>query len=145
VALTASGVADWDIAIPPYGSGPSGNFIDAVNGSKPVLVWGGASEGLFQKGGAVGAKVFGLFTPAGQYMDSGLTILRDQKYDAKTVAFIQNDSPFSVSVCTGARTKATALGYTLVGETINYKRTDTQNEIEMTIAGIREEERTSLT
>jgi hypothetical protein len=103
-------MVDCDILIPPYGSKASSNLIDAANGSKPILVWGGASEYLFEKGGTVGAKVFGTFTPAKKYMDTGLDALKT--FGAATVAFVQNDNPFSRAVCAGAMEKAEVLGLT---------------------------------
>jgi len=112
-AGTTAGMANWDIVIPPYGSRQSDNVVLAVNGAKPILVWGGASEYIFEHAGAAGAKVFGTFTPASRYFDSGLQVVSDG--GATTVAFVENDSSFSSAVCTAAIAKATELGMTNEG------------------------------
>jgi len=120
-ADVTAGIANWDVVIPPYGSGPSDDFVIAVNGAKPVLVWGGAAEASFNHDGAVGDKVFGTFTPASRYFESGLTAV--SAAGATTVAFVQNDSPFSAACCLGAQNKATELGMTS-GGSFTYDRTD---------------------
>jgi len=126
--------SSWDIVIPPYTSGASEKVVDLVNGTLPVLVWGGASETIFQKGSAVGDKVFGTFTPAGKYMDSGLEEIAARKGSTNAaptkVSFLQDDQLFSQSVCTGARAKVnSATGLTPAGSTVSYLRSDTDATI----------------
>lgn len=129
-------MATWDIVIAPYTSGKSATTVDLVNGTKPVLVWGGAAESIFAKGKT---GVFGTFTPAGNYFDAGLTELAAKMPAgaSKKIEFVENDSSFSDAVCKGAIAKAEALGFThaIAGAT-KYDRTNTDAELKTVLAPV---------
>lgn len=113
----AKRMADYDevdIVVCPYTSTWSKEVVAALDfDDRPVMVWGGASSGTFDQD-VRGKNVFGTFTAAANYMDSGLEALYAK--GARTAYFIQNMKGFSNGVCLGAKEKAETLGMTKLGE-----------------------------
>jgi len=102
-----------DVMVAPYGSTESLEVVRAVNGNLIVLVWGGASESIFEQGIP---HVFGSVTTAGNYMTSGLRALRDSGADSIVLASANN--AFSLGVCRGAKLFAKGLGMAVKHEVI---------------------------
>jgi len=132
-ATITNSMANWDIVIPPYGSSQSDTVVTLVDGAKPILVWGGATESIFEHEGVAGQKVFGTFTPASHYFDSGLQVAFDG--GAATAVFVENESPFSNACCAGAQAKALALGMTSSG-ILTYDRTADDAALETLAADV---------
>jgi branched-chain amino acid transport system substrate-binding protein len=98
------------VIIAPYTSAASLKVVQAVAGAKPVLVWGGAAQAIFETSNK---KVFGFFTPASKYMATGLDALYTK--GARTLSLWRDDRLFSKEVCDGAVEHAKNLGMTLTG------------------------------
>eukprot|EP00746_Dinoflagellata_sp_MGD_P154400 gnl/MRDRNA2_/MRDRNA2_84785_c0_seq1.p1 gnl/MRDRNA2_/MRDRNA2_84785_c0~~gnl/MRDRNA2_/MRDRNA2_84785_c0_seq1.p1 ORF type:complete len:802 (-),score=151.33 gnl/MRDRNA2_/MRDRNA2_84785_c0_seq1:26-2143(-) len=102
---------DVDVLISPYSSGTSAKVAKAVNGTVPVLVWGGASESIYAQGLP---NVFGTFTTSKKYMQLGMQTLHG--LGAKTVMLVRNSKSFSAGVCAGARETANAFGMEIIAD-----------------------------
>lgn len=113
-----------DVVFAPYTSGASKVLLNKLHATdKPIMVWGGASESIFtQEQRAPNA--FGTFTPAGEYMTSGLTELKAQ--GAKNIALVTMDNAFSNAVCEGANATAEKMGF----EFLDFKVIDNDADAE---------------
>merc|ERR1719163_1649026 len=118
-AFTSPSSADKvDVLVLPYTSGASIAAIGAVSTSftGPVMVWGGASDTIFDST-CVGKpfKCFGFFTKGSQYMATGLAALDAAANETLNVLLVENNNAFSKAVCDGANaTIQAAAGLTLV-------------------------------
>lgn len=109
------------VVICPYGSTNVKKCADAVhdNFKGPIMVWGGASDGIFNTNCRASAyatsatatqtparmpnnNCFGFFTKGSMYMASGLEALASKLGMGTTVAVIVNSNSFSASVKDGA-------------------------------------------
>lgn len=123
---------DLDVVVAPYTSTASLAVVKAVDSSKMTLVWGGASADIFESGKS---NVFGTFTQASSYMDSGLEAL--QRVGAKSVVLAANDKMFPREVCSGAKKKAKSLGMTVAREIqLNADGSNAEAEVAAMAAGM---------
>lgn len=104
-----------DVIVAPYTSGASLMLVNKLKDSqKPIMVWGGASEAIFEQEERA-PNVFGFFTPAGEYMTTGLTELMNQVNTPQTAMLIGFEgNVFGDAVCKGANKTATELGYSVM-------------------------------
>lgn len=105
--ITKPGDADLvDVLVCPYTSGASGACIRSVDAgfTGPIMVWGGASNALFDTDCDGKNNCFGFFTPASDYTKTGLEALANANTGTLNVAIITNSNSFSKSVADGAKT-----------------------------------------
>eukprot|EP00931_Biecheleriopsis_adriatica_P110553 TRINITY_DN84840_c0_g1_i1.p1 TRINITY_DN84840_c0_g1~~TRINITY_DN84840_c0_g1_i1.p1 ORF type:complete len:443 (+),score=110.51 TRINITY_DN84840_c0_g1_i1:28-1356(+) len=111
IAASLAKDSSVDVIIAPYTSRASLAVVNAVQGRKPILVWGGAESSVFTTGNK---NVFGFLSVAEEYLHSGLEALRKQ--NASEVIFVKSDKAFSEAVCSGARSYAKKLGMSVTEE-----------------------------
>jgi len=103
-AMTTDGNANYvDVLICPYASSKVRTCVDAVaaNYTGPIMIWGGASDSIFDTNCA-NKNCFGTLTVASQYMSTGLAALDALISGTGSVAIIANSNGFSSSVADGA-------------------------------------------
>eukprot|EP00929_Paragymnodinium_shiwhaense_P047546 TRINITY_DN24111_c0_g1_i1.p1 TRINITY_DN24111_c0_g1~~TRINITY_DN24111_c0_g1_i1.p1 ORF type:complete len:804 (-),score=180.08 TRINITY_DN24111_c0_g1_i1:495-2906(-) len=124
-----------DVLITPYGSGDSAAVINAIDAAYAgiVLIWGGASDSLFETTCAgKNFKCFGFFTKGSEYVTTGLNAIDSEVSRSLSVLLIENFNGFSASTCDGANaTIASSAGLTYAGS-LSFSQKSSVTEAEKT-------------
>jgi hypothetical protein len=119
-ADVAALAANNHVLVPPYTSGRSKSFINAVSDAdKPILVWGGAADDIFDTA-CVGKSCFGTFSKGSDYMGSAIMANMALSSGPVTAMLVTNTNSFSAFVCNGAiSTIGMTDGISQVGATLS--------------------------
>jgi branched-chain amino acid transport system substrate-binding protein len=101
-----------DLILGPYSSTVTNAAADVTEKHRyPLIAAGAASSRIFSQGRKY---VFGIYTPAKDYMDGALALAKER--GLKTVALLYADSVFPISCAEGVNEKAPSYGLKIVYE-----------------------------